>query len=114
MTTSITPFAHLARVYDLLIAEHQLGEATRFVDRHPQQIFVLDHIAKPKIAAGEIEPWRTRIHELSRRSTTWRHVSCFDRAVRIPRPVRGTIWPVYTLSATVRKSVGRRSSRLMG
>ena len=60
---------HGARlVYDLLIAEHQLEEAIRFVDRHPQQTFVLDHLAKPKIAAGEIEPWRTRIHELSKRS----------------------------------------------
>jgi L-fuconolactonase len=55
-------------VYDLLIAEHQLGEAIRFVDRHHQQMFVLDHIAKPKIAAGEIEPWRNRIQELSKRS----------------------------------------------
>ncbi len=54
--------------YDLLILEHQLQEAIRFVDRHPQQIFVLDHIAKPKIAAAEIEPWRTHIQELSKRS----------------------------------------------
>lgn len=59
-------------VYDLLIVEHQLGEAIRFVDRHPQQAFVLDHIAKPKIAAGEIESWRSRIQELSKRS----NVSC--------------------------------------
>jgi L-fuconolactonase len=55
-------------IYDLLIAEHQLDEAIRFVDRHPQQIFVLDHIAKPKIAAGEIEPWRTQLQELSKRN----------------------------------------------
>jgi L-fuconolactonase len=55
-------------VYDLLIVESQLEEAIRFVDRHPQQIFVLDHIAKPKIAAREIEPWRTRIQELSKRA----------------------------------------------
>jgi len=62
-------------VYDLLVVEHQLGEAIRFVDRHPQQMFVLDHIAKPKIAAGEIEPWRTRIQELSKRSTVCCKVS---------------------------------------
>jgi L-fuconolactonase len=59
-------------VYDLLVAEHQLAEAIRFVDRHPQQPFVLDHIAKPKIAAGETEPWRTQIQELSQRN----NVSC--------------------------------------
>lgn len=54
-------------VYDILIYERQLDEATRFVDRHPHQPFVLDHIAKPKIAAGELEPWCTRIIELARR-----------------------------------------------
>jgi L-fuconolactonase len=54
--------------YDLLIVESQLEEAIRFVDRHPQQTFVLDHLAKPRIAAAEIEPWRTRIRELSKRS----------------------------------------------
>jgi L-fuconolactonase len=54
-------------VYDILIYERQLEEATRFVDRHPGQAFVLDHIAKPKIAAGALEPWRKRIIELARR-----------------------------------------------
>jgi L-fuconolactonase len=55
-------------VYDVLIFERQLEEAIRFVDRHPQQVFVLDHVAKPKIASGELEPWRSRIRELSKRS----------------------------------------------
>ena len=54
-------------VYDILIYERQLEEGTRFVDRHPEQVFVLDHIAKPKIAAGELEPWRKRITELAGR-----------------------------------------------
>ena len=58
--------------YDILITENQLAEAIRFVDRHPQQKFVLDHLAKPKIATAEIEPWRILIRELSRRS----NVSC--------------------------------------
>jgi L-fuconolactonase len=59
-------------VYDLLIFERQLEEATRFVDRHPEQTFVLDHIAKPRIVAGELEPWRTQLTELARRQ----NVSC--------------------------------------
>lgn len=54
-------------VYDILIYERRLEEATRFVDRHPGQQFVLDHIAKPKIAAGELEPWRKRVVEMARR-----------------------------------------------
>ena len=53
--------------YDVLIYERQLPEAIGFVDRHPQQKFVLDHAAKPRIAADELEPWATNIRELARR-----------------------------------------------
>ena len=59
-------------VYDVLVLERQLPAAMRFVDRHPNQPFVLDHIAKPLIAAGEIEPWRAHMMELSKRQ----HVHC--------------------------------------
>ena len=65
-------FGESGLVYDLLIQEGQLAEAIRFVDRHPQQRFVLDHLAKPRIAAGEMEPWATLLLELGRRE----HVSC--------------------------------------
>jgi L-fuconolactonase len=54
-------------VYDILIFERQLEEATRFVDLHPQQSFVLDHIAKPRIAEALLEPWATQVRELARR-----------------------------------------------
>ena len=53
--------------YDVLIYERQLPEAIRFTDRHSQQQFVLDHAAKPRIAAGELEPWATNIRELALR-----------------------------------------------
>jgi L-fuconolactonase len=62
-------------VYDVVIFERQLEEAIRFVDRHPQQVFVLDHVAKPKIASGEIEPWRSRMRELSKRANVMCKVS---------------------------------------
>jgi L-fuconolactonase len=53
--------------YDLLIAEGQIEEAVRFVDRHPYQRFVVDHCAKPRIAAGEVEPWRASLRTLALR-----------------------------------------------
>lgn len=59
-------------VYDILIFERQLEEATRFVDRHPDQPFVLDHVAKPRIGDNELEPWAGRIRELAQRD----NVSC--------------------------------------
>ncbi len=54
-------------VYDLLVLERQLDTAIRFVDRHPNQIFVLDHAGKPQIGAHELEPWRSRIGALGER-----------------------------------------------
>jgi L-fuconolactonase len=54
-------------VYDILIYEHQLPMAVKLVDRNPKQIFVLDHLAKPKIAAQILSPWRENLRELARR-----------------------------------------------
>ncbi|MGC8559148.1 MAG: amidohydrolase family protein [Phycisphaerae bacterium] len=58
-------------VYDILIFERHLPQAIEFVDRHPRQIFVVDHIAKPRIAAGILEPWRTNIRELAARPNVY-------------------------------------------
>lgn len=52
-------------VYDLLIFARQLAEATRFVSRHPHQIFVQDHIAKPGIASDQFTAWDSGIRELA-------------------------------------------------
>ncbi len=59
-------------VYDILIVERQLPNTIKFVDMHPNQPFVLDHIAKPLIATNQISPWRENIMELAKRE----NVSC--------------------------------------
>ncbi len=59
-------------VYDILIHARQLPRAIQFVDRHPNQLFVLDHLAKPRIRVGEREPWAAHIRDLARRG----HVLC--------------------------------------
>ncbi|MGI5282358.1 amidohydrolase family protein [Nonomuraea polychroma] len=51
--------------YDLLTLPHQLPAAIDTVRAMPGLTFVLDHLSKPPIAAGELEPWRTRIKELA-------------------------------------------------
>ena len=57
--------------YDILVFHSQLPAAIRLVDRHPDQIFVLDHIAKPPIRTGEVEPWAHNLTELARRSNVF-------------------------------------------
>jgi L-fuconolactonase len=51
--------------YDLLTLPHQLPSAIRTVAALPELTFVLDHLSKPPIASGELEPWRGRIKELA-------------------------------------------------
>jgi L-fuconolactonase len=59
-------------VYDILIYERHVPQTIQFVDRHPEQAFVLDHIAKPRIRERVLEPWKGQIRELAQRE----NVSC--------------------------------------
>jgi L-fuconolactonase len=61
--------------YDLLIRERQLPEAVRFVDQHPDQIFVLDHMAKPPVKENRLDPWRQMIRDLARRHNVYCKIS---------------------------------------
>jgi L-fuconolactonase len=47
--------------YDLLLFPEHLPNANKLVKLFPSQRFVIDHLAKPKIAGGIIEPWRNDI-----------------------------------------------------
>ena len=58
--------------YDILIRQDQLKEAFQFAVKLPNVHFVLDHIAKPLIKNGEIQPWATDIRNLAELS----NVSC--------------------------------------
>ena len=62
-------------VYDLLIFERHLPTAVELVTRHPDQAFVLDHIAKPRIRDGQLEPWARNLRELARRPNVYCKVS---------------------------------------
>nr|WP_218624011.1 amidohydrolase family protein [Granulicella sp. dw_53] len=62
-------------VYDILVYERQLLQTIEFVDEYPEQVFVLDHIAKPKIGAGILEPWAENMRELGLRQNVWCKVS---------------------------------------
>ncbi|MFM8706720.1 MAG: amidohydrolase family protein [Planctomycetia bacterium] len=59
-------------VYDLLLYPRQLPAAVELVARLPDQPFVLDHLAKPGIKAGAMQPWRADIERLAKHP----HVAC--------------------------------------
>jgi L-fuconolactonase len=51
--------------YDLLILPRQLPAAHETAAALPELRFVVDHLAKPAIAAGETEPWATGLRALA-------------------------------------------------
>jgi L-fuconolactonase len=56
--------------YDILIYARQLPAAVKFVERFPDQPFVVDHIAKPAIDTGEIatsaiESWERNLRAVA-------------------------------------------------
>ncbi|MDX1680156.1 MAG: amidohydrolase family protein [Akkermansiaceae bacterium] len=60
-------------LYDILIFYKHLPQTIEFVDRHPEQAFVVDHIAKPRIAKGVFDQeWADGMKQLAKRE----HVSC--------------------------------------
>ena len=62
-------------VYDILIFERHLPRTLAFVDRHPNQVFIMDHIAKPRIRDRVLSPWRELLRELARRENVYCKVS---------------------------------------
>jgi L-fuconolactonase len=108
-------------VYDLLTLPPQLPAALRAVVDVPELTFVLDHLSKPPIAAGEREPWETRIRALAARDNVvcklsgmvteadWTQWTVDDLrpyadvvldAFGPDRVMFGSDWPVCTLAAS--------------
>jgi L-fuconolactonase len=120
-TAGMRELARTGLAYDILIVEHQLRQAIRFVDQHPNQIFILDHVAKPKITGQVLEPWRSLIRELAQRQNVycklsglvteaaWDCWTCDDlrppvevvlEAFGPKRLMAGSDWPVCMVAAS--------------
>jgi len=61
--------------YDLLVFEDQLPQSLQFVDRHPNQRFVIDHAAKPKIRDRSFDRWAEYMTAMAKRETTFCKIS---------------------------------------
>lgn len=113
---------HLKRydlIYDILIFAKHLQNTIQFVDQHPNQIFVVDHIAKPTIKVNQFDiEWDKYIRELAKRENVYCKLSgviteirdsewnmeliqpYFDTVLESFGPNRlmfGTDWPVCRL-----------------
>ena len=61
--------------YDILIFERHLPQTVQFVDKHPNQTFIVDHLAKPKVRVNELSPWQENLAELARRPNVYCKIS---------------------------------------
>lgn len=52
-------------VFDICIFHHHLPNAIKMVQQCPEVRFILDHIGKPAIKAGVMDPWRKDLKELA-------------------------------------------------
>ncbi|HRJ69832.1 MAG TPA: amidohydrolase family protein [Beijerinckiaceae bacterium] len=52
-------------VFDALVLPRHLGRLLGVVERHPALAIVIDHLAKPPIADGRLDPWRADMNRLA-------------------------------------------------
>ena len=57
--------------YDILVFPRHLPNTIQFVSQFPEQVFVLDHIAKPLIKDKKVYPWKEDIEELARHKNVY-------------------------------------------
>ncbi|MHA6765375.1 amidohydrolase family protein [Streptacidiphilus sp. PAMC 29251] len=112
--------------YDLLVQAHQLPAAVAAATALPQLTFVLDHLGKPPVSSGELEPWAGQLRALAALPNTvcklsgllteadWAHWTLADLrpytdtaldAFGPDRLMFGSDWPVSTLAAGYQQSV---------
>jgi L-fuconolactonase len=78
--------------YDLLVRTRELPAAIDVARAFPELRFVVDHLAKPPIAAGELEPWATRMAQLAELE----HVCC-----KVSGLVTEADWAAWTVDDLV-------------
>lgn len=123
----LAQLAEFGLTYDLLLFPRHLPAAVKLVRKFPEQAFVLDHIAKPTIAEGLLDPWERDFRELARfenvscklsgmvteaRWNDWRvadfwpYLNIVFDAFGPERLMIGSDWPVCTLSADYASAMG--------
>jgi L-fuconolactonase len=122
-------------VYDLLVRERELPAARLVAERLPELTLVVDHLAKPRIREGAMEPWAGDLAALARHPnvackvsglvteadwTAWtpaQLVPYVAHAAEVFGPERllfGSDWPVCLLAAGYAEVVAAATEALDG
>lgn len=112
--------------YDILVYAHQLPAAIDLVQAIPNQLFVLDHIAKPKISKGMDDSWMHNMFRLAQNPQVYCKISgmvteatdynwskdefipfldLVFEAFGVDRIMYGSDWPVCLLAAEYKEQL---------
>ncbi len=61
--------------FEICIYHHQFANAIKLAQQCPEVRFVLDHIAKPAIKNGLLDPWRQHMKEMAALPNVWCKIS---------------------------------------
>ena len=107
--------------YDLLIKPHQVKSAIHFVQSFPNQLFVIDHLAKPFIKEKKIDEWKKDMQQIAQYENVsckisgmvteadwknWKttdfkpYIDCVIQYFGIDRVMFGSDWPVCLVAAS--------------
>lgn len=113
--------------YDILIFKDQMQYIPKFASSFPDQLFVIDHIAKPDIKNGEIDKWGKDIKEMAQFENVyckisgmvteadwkqWRnedfkpYLDIVVEAFGTNRIMFGSDWPVCLVAASYKEMLG--------
>jgi L-fuconolactonase len=86
--------------FDALVKPVHLPRVRRLVDRHPGLRIVVDHGAKPDIAAGQWQPWAAEMAALARETAVCCKLSgLLTEAGPAPRPEAARRWARHLLDS---------------
>ncbi len=63
--SGLAAVAEAGLAYDLVVLPHQLPACTAAAASLPRLTFVLDHLGKPPVATGALEPWASAVRALA-------------------------------------------------
>lgn len=113
--------------YDILIYPQHLSSAIQLVKQFPEQVFVIDHIAKPFIKDGLIDEWKEGMQTIAQfpnvcckvsgmiTEADWKNWKQEDltpyldvvvESFGTDRLMYGSDWPVCLVAASYKKMIG--------
>jgi L-fuconolactonase len=131
----VRALAEFGLSFDLCIYHPQMPDVIELARRCPDVTFVLDHVGKPAIREGRLDPWRGHMRELAALPNVWCKLSGMTTEADVARwhsddlrpyidhslecfgfkrSLFGGDWPVATLATSYSRWLGEVQAAVRG